>query len=310
MVVFDGIDEVTQIPKRVELVQRIQQFSAAYPACSIIVTTREVGYPRAALDEQVFGHYRLEEFSPAQVGTYAHNWFQLVGRPELLESFLRDSERVTDLRSNPLMLSLLCILFRARSAIPRRRREIYSRCADLLFHRWDAQRQIEQPEELPTYGDRLMQEIARWFFTSTSAQAGLGEQVLVKVISNYLVAAGAPEGDARRRAEDFLEFCSVRAWLLAFIGTGAAGERLFAFTHRTFYEYFAAEALSRQAKHPDTISDTVISCHRRDSTSVLPELLIQAYEDKEDRGGSDVFEGLLLRQWPSRSWSSRAPTVA
>jgi KaiC/GvpD/RAD55 family RecA-like ATPase len=290
-VVVDGLDEVADINKRAELVQRIEGLCQAYPAVSILVTSREVGYDRAPLSRTLFERHRLIEFTTQQVEEYSRRWFELIERPDLIEAFTAESQTVQDLRRNPLLLSLLCILYRARGAIPRKRRDIYTRCADLLFVTWDTHRGISQPEDMPAYGQRIMQEIARWVYKSKAAQAGLEERVITKAIATYLSnVAGISEDEARRRAADFLDFCAGRAWLLGKIGTNEYGERVFGFTHRTFLEYFTAEAISRAADGSQAVAETVAQAYKSDPTSVLPELLIQAYDEKEDGGGRQVFE--------------------
>jgi hypothetical protein len=56
----------------------------------------------------------------------------------------RPGRGVPDLRANPLLLSLMCILYRGEGSLPRNRAEVYEQCANLLFHRWDARRHIHQ----------------------------------------------------------------------------------------------------------------------------------------------------------------------
>lgn len=295
VVVFDGLDEITDKLRRGEMVKRIQGFSSQYPAASILITSREVGYQHAPLNRYLFRHVRLQEFSEGQVREYCEKWFQGNGRPDLVENFLSDSESVRDLRTNPLLLSLLCLLYKERGAIPANRRGIYHQCATLLFHRWDAHRQVTQHEAMPEYGDRLMQEIARWFYNSSNEHLGFEEEKIVKIISNYMeTIIGFQPGKAESSARDFLRFCADRAWLLGDVGTSPSGERLFAFTHRTFFEFFIAEGFARQAASVGDAAQAILDAYRRDSTSVVPELLIQSYDFVRDRGASEVFDLLCL----------------
>lgn len=288
-VIFDGLDEVTDINQRIEMVQRISSFASEFPSVSLLVTSRSIGYERAPLPDTVFVTLTLDEFSVAQSREYVERWFAFIERPELATEFERESETVSDLKENPLLLSLLCILYRERGSIPRRRRDIYAQCADLLFHTWDSHRHIDQPEELHANGDRIMQELARWVYNSQTAQNGLSESVIRKAIGIYLRdTVGVEEGEARRRAGEFLDFCATRAWLLGTTGTGH-GERLFGFTHRTFFEYFAAEAISRTSADPEKIAETLVQAHKRDATSVLPELLLQAIDERLERGAAETF---------------------
>lgn len=294
VVVFDGLDEITDISPRIEMVERIVAFATEYPTVSILVTTRSIGYERAPLPNTIFNTVVLDEYSAAQSREYVARWFRFVGKPDLAADFELDSATVRDLRSNPLLLSLLCILYVARGAIPRRRRDIYAQCADLLFHLWDSHRQIDQPEELHANGDRIMQEIARWVYSSAKAKGGLSERVIAKTIGGYLRdTAGVEDGEARRRASEFLDFCANRAWLLSVVGS-EHGERIFGFTHRTFFEYFAAEAMSRLTRDSASNAQTLIEAYTQDATSVLPELLLQSYDERVDRGAELTFREVCM----------------
>jgi hypothetical protein len=290
VVIFDGLDEITDINLRIETVGRITSFAREYPVTSVLVTSRAIGYERAPLPSATFRTLVLDQYTEDQAREYVARWFTFMDRADLVVEFERESLSVADLKSNPLVLSLLCVLYRERGSIPRRRRDIYAACADLLFHTWDSHRHIDQPEELHANGDRIMQEIARWVYKSQTAQNGLSERVIQKTIGIYLHDhVGVEEGEARRRAGEFLEFCATRAWLLGTTGT-QYGERVFGFTHRTFFEYFTAEAFSRSTSDPQEIARILLEANKRDATSVLPELLLQAFDEKVDRGAGIAFE--------------------
>ncbi|MEE2057781.1 NACHT domain-containing protein [Rhodococcus artemisiae] len=292
--VFDGLDEITERTRRSEMITRIESIASQYPVCSILVTTRLLGYDRAPLPAILFSHLRLDQFDGHQFEEYCERWFGQRGRNDLVESFIRDSESVSDLRYNPLMLSLMCALYREHGSLPTDRRGVYQRCADLLFRRWDDHRQIEQPGAMPQYAERLMQEIARWVYTSASVQDGIEENQLVMVLAHSLVDRdGFDQSDAERDSRSFVEFCAGRAWLLASFGTNHRGQRMFRFTHRTFLEYFAAESFVRRSESQDQICQEIKRVYEEDATSVVPELLIQAYDFRRDGGGTAVFKQLL-----------------
>ncbi|TDU78125.1 NACHT domain-containing protein [Streptomyces sp. KS 21] len=295
LVVFDGIDEIIDISRRTAFVKAIEQFAIRYPLAPILVTARRVGYQKAPLRASEFTLYELDDFNDAQVAEYVQKWFAATERSEAeRDSFLRESQNIHDVCANPLMLSLLCALYRARGYIPRNRREVYKSCADLLFQRWDSMRQIEQPMDHRQYGTRLMQDLAYFFYRSQSAQGGVEEGQLRKVITNFFTDTGSVEQEeGSRRAQAFLDFCADRAWLLTSQGTTDRGERLFGFTHRTFMEYFSAEEIVRRAASMDLLVEEVVKAYERDSSSVLADVIIQCADDKHDRGAEAIVAGLL-----------------
>ncbi|MFF3713303.1 NACHT domain-containing protein [Streptomyces phaeochromogenes] len=293
-VIFDGIDEIVDIVRRRKFVRVIEAFATRYPLIPVLVTARRVGYGKAPFNAE-FSILELDDFSDSQVVEYTRKWFEATERSSAeRDAFLRETENVPDVRTNPLMLSLLCALYRARGYIPRNRREVYKACADLLFQRWDAMRHIEQPVDHRQYGTRLMQELALFFYKSQTAQAGVQEKQLRKIISQFFTAtASVDEMDAANRAQDFLDFCADRAWLLTYQGTDDRDQRLFGFTHRTFMEYFAAEAIVRRSRTIEEIVNEIARAYEADASSVLADVIFQCADDKYDGGAREVVAGLM-----------------
>lgn len=327
-VVVDGLDEIAHSAQRAEMLQRIQALVVQYPVMSILVTARDVGYEQVSLSPNLFTHLRLLEFNESELAQYCHRWFTAVDRPELIESFIAESAAINDLRTNPLILSLLCNLYSGSGYIPTNRRDAYAQCANLLFHTWDANRQIRHNEIMPSYGNRLMAEIARIFYTSSESDNGrLDEQVVRRAVARYLVknVAFAYE-DAEPAARDFINFCAGRAWFLKRSGEDGFGSTLVEFTHRTFFEFFAAESLASKPAIGDTseerslsIAKIIMDLYGRDRSTVLPELLIQAYDARNELGASQVlaylcelnaFTLLLLRLMNGAIFSSESLIIA
>lgn len=293
-IVFDGLDEVLEIASRRRLIERIEAFARRYPLCSIMVTSRDVGYEEAALSAGLFNRYRILPFTDSQVEAYARAWFEAeTNGDSLVRSFVRDVGVVPDLRMNPLMLSLLCTLYKARGHIPRNRRHVYLTCADLLFNRWDSMRQIDQPVDHIEHGQDLMQDIALFFYQSRTAQEGVQERQLQRIIANFLRdTAGVLPASADHRARQFLEFCAGRAWLLGKAGNTASGERLFIFTHQTFMEFFAAEGMVRSSRSTSLVAEEVCASYRANPSAVLPELIVSAAEASRRGAAREIAKAI------------------
>lgn len=295
IVIFDGIDEIPDIANRREFIRLVEGFARRYPLSQVIATSRRVGYVRARFATSLFDVYELNEYDSGQVSEYVQRWFGLSDQPaEDAASFLRESGQIEDVRRNPLMLSLLCTLYRARGYLPTNRRTVYGECASLLFLRWDSMRHVEQPYDHRQYGERLMQELAYFFYKTPSAVAGVDEVVLKKLVANFFVdTTGVEELEAERRAREFVEFCADRAWLLSAKGTSRHGARLFAFTHQTFLEYFAAEAIVRKAQSRSETVAGVREAYTRSPGSLISELMIQAAEYKYENAAEELVRDLL-----------------
>lgn len=274
-VIFDGLDEISNLAIRRRTVERISKFATANPLASIVITSRKVGYSDAPFDSDRFKHYFLDEFTAEEVGEYTSKWFSGT-MAKLRSSFLREVDELDEIIKNPLMLSLLCTLFKTSGTIPRKRWMVYKKCADLLFNRWDSMRQIDfAPEEQIDHGEYLMQDLAYFFYNSPSARGGVSEFQLRDVIAKYLLNnSPALEPRAKKQAEAFLAFCSGRAWLLAKNGNSSTGEPLFEFVHQTFMEFFAAEFIAREDRSSDELAKLIIEEFQSNKGSVLMDLLI------------------------------------
>ncbi len=301
LLIFDGLDEVADSTDRQSLATRIQMLGRLFPLSSVLVTARRVGFLASYFDNRMFAVNELDQYNDAQIREYVGKWFDHVGNYNLGQHFLRESESLEDVRHNPLMLSLLCAVYIEHGWLPRNRRGVYQECASLLFRRWDSMRHIEVPFDHMEYGQRLMRALGYFFYTMPSANKGVEENQLRRILRSFFEDTGSALADeADERAKSFLDYCAERAWLLSRRGVSATGQRLFGFTHRTFQEFFAAEALARRIKDIDALAKTTYKAYVEEPSSVLPELIAQAYDDLEDEEvGALPRRILLLSQNPN-----------
>jgi len=176
IVIFDGLDELLDAAQRSEVTAIVEQFCAEYPLTPVLVTSRIVGYDEARLDDQEFTHFQIGRFTDAQVGDYVRKWFACETLPSAAdesrsaEAFLEESASISDLRASPLVLALMCILYRGEGSLPRDRAEVYGQCANLLFRRWDARRQIHQEMRAGHLVEPVLRHLAWWLFYSRPSQ--------------------------------------------------------------------------------------------------------------------------------------------
>lgn len=304
VVVFDGIDEISDVDRRRATVEAIEAFCLRYPLVRVIVTAREEGYSSARLDPAVFPVFHLPDFTDPQVETYVGRWFRLTSGPHHADPerrvamFLLDSVHVGDLRTNPLMLSLLCMLYEYDGYIPENRPQVYEQCAELLFERWDRVRQLPgafRPKNDHRY---LVQELAFYFFNRVDSQGGETEAKLRDLIGDYLVREVF---DSRGRAattaaQEFLDYCGGRAWLLTRTGVNARGEKLYGFTHRTFMEYFAACFMVRHCNSAKELAGRVRPLIENGQSEVVPQIAIQELDRRMVRAIDDCLRLLVFDQ--------------
>jgi hypothetical protein len=299
VVIFDGLDELLDAGRRADVSGRVEHFCIEYPLVPVLVTSRVVGYDQARLDDREFICYRLGGFGDDEVAEYARKWFRQDSdaQPDDAGIFLADSSSVRDLRSNPLMLSLMCILYRGEGWLPRNRAEVYKQCADLLFQRWDARRRIHQELRAGHLVEPALRNLAWRLFAQDSPMPTISEHALVDATARFLHGRGfEAEDDARAAAGEFVEFCRGRMWVFTDVGSTATGERLYAFTHRTFLEYFAAAQLAFGKDSPEQLAVALIPYIARSDSWVVAELALQIKDRTIDRGAPRIYSALLTQR--------------
>jgi hypothetical protein len=296
VVIFDGLDELLDSGRRADVTRRVQHFCVEYPLAPVLVTSRVVGYDQARLDDRQFTCYRLGGFGDTEVAEYARKWFRQdsAGRLDDAGAFVADSASVRDLRSNPLLLSLMCILYRGAGSLPRNRADVYEQCAELLFRRWDASRRIHRELRAGHLVEPVLRNLAYGLFAQDVPQPTITRRRLIDATARFLHERGfEDEDDARAAAGEFVEFCRGRMWVFTDVGSTATGERLFAFTHRTFLEYFAAARIAFSSDSPEELASALVPYIARGESWMVAELALQIKDRTSDPGAPRIYAALL-----------------
>ncbi|MEV6712472.1 NACHT domain-containing protein [Lentzea sp. NPDC051208] len=294
VVVFDGLDEVGDIQARRSAVAAIEAFAARFPLARIVVTCRQESYPVAKLDSTSFPVYWLPDFDADQVMRYVRTWFALVYAESRVEAFLRDSEHLADLRSNPLMLSLLCMLYQSEGYIPENTADVYRECSELMLVRWDAVSQVPSVIRSVKLAKFLVQELAQHFFFTLDGRGDEGEKTLERLVVAHLSEREEEDSQSyHQKAREFLDYCAERAWVLTQVDTSLDGERRFGFTHRTFMEYYTACYVLRTCDTADEIVRVLLPMLTSGKSFVVPQIALQMYDVNRADGG-DACVRLLL----------------
>ncbi len=248
----------------------------------------------------MFHHLRLADFTSEQVAEYAHAWFSLDDRyvgedlDRTVEAFLAESMAAPELRVNPLMLGLMCVLYRGQSYIPRNRPELYRQCATFLFETWDRHRGISADRPFERLLRPAMRELAYWIYTSPSLEQGVPYEAAVKRTTEFLLSLDyGDQLSAENAARSFIDFCRGRAWVFSDVGANAADHDVFAFTHRTFLEFFAAERILDRHETTTALVEALQPHVYSGDWDVVPELAIQIHEERHLRSADKCLQLLL-----------------
>ncbi len=306
LLVFDGLDEVLSQQRRAVTSKIIEAVADRYPFLKMIVTSRKVGYQEVRLDDKTFTEYCLAPFTIKQTETYATSWFQLIAGDDFqaaaaaTKDLLKQSNGIVDLRSNPLMLALICTIYRGLKSIPRNRIEIYRRCLDLLLHELDASKDLGPELQYLKHYYIALSEIAFNTFASDDLRSGMPEARVREIARISLAREVASDKIALRIADELIDHCRGRAWVFTDIGLGRGRSEVFGFTHECFREYLAAVHLVRSSRSPEEIATRIVNIAGAEQAEVLAQTAVSIAQDNQAGGGSEVVLNLLKASSTSR----------
>ncbi|MDX3384617.1 NACHT domain-containing protein [Streptomyces niveiscabiei] len=238
VLLLDGLDEVLggENAQDAETAYRrvtaeIARLATRFPRALIATTCRRQGW-RGGLPQ--FQVLEALDFEWPQIETFVANWFGTTDRRRAgLVRALSANGRLQTLAANPLLLSLIAIVYERDLELPERRAALYQRCVEVLLREWDAHREITRYSRFTT--DRkqdLLKELARHYH-----QRGLRyfpEDDLLDQIGRFLPTIDLAPADSRA----ILDEISTQYGLLKPQAHGWYG-----FLHLTLQEHFTAAAL-------------------------------------------------------------------
>ncbi|MBD1921274.1 HEAT repeat domain-containing protein [Microcoleus sp. FACHB-831] len=264
LILLDGLDEVADLGKCYKIVERIQNFLRQYSQNRAIITSRPAGYRRGFFRTEEFPHYNLQLFDEAKIELFIKNWYEsrckepeeAQRRGENLKKAIAEQDRIKLLARNPLLLTIISLIHRYEAHLPRQRHKLYDKAVKTLLTNWDKGKDIDDgwPLEYLKRDDieRLMQQLAYWIHAQGSSNNKDGgtlidSEKLIAQLSEYIAKKKRIERyQAKEEAKRFLKHIRERAGLL-----NEQGQDCYAFVHKTFQEYLAAEDIRYRQEDED-----------------------------------------------------------
>ncbi|MEH1843618.1 MAG: HEAT repeat domain-containing protein [Nostoc sp.] len=234
---LDGVDEMYGGEASHQPLEEISRQLTGWLRSSRVVLTCRLNVWQADVNAlETFETYRLLDFDyPQQVHQFIDNWFgNLSKKGERLKAELDSAERVRlqDLVQTPLRLALLCGIWQGEEEkLPETKAGLYHQCVQ-QFYRWKQNRfRISTKEQREL--NKALGRLALRDINEGSSRFRLRESFISEEL-----------GDVDDEASLFY-----KAWQLGWLNhVGIASEspskeKVYAFYHATFEEYFAALAV-------------------------------------------------------------------
>ena len=297
IIVFDGLDEIADPAQVTDTAAILALFARGFPLSTMVITTRETVAHQNPLSAEAFKKYLLEELSDSDIAQYSRQWFGVdasvpaARRDELASNFLAQSSSLPDLRRNPLLLSLLCSLYDRAGYLPRNLVESCEMSADLLFRRWDSMRGID-PGPRPSTVLPALAFLANHILEHSDQGMTLPGRQIIQILAEYFESRFGDRDAAEGMARDFLDFCADHPWIFADIGMEGI-DSVYAFTHLTFLEYFAALHLVRIYYSPERLAEHLVPRVSSGEWPMVGRFAVQLLDKNFEHGARGIALAML-----------------
>ena len=250
IILIDGVDELSHT-QRDNVYIWLKDLVETYKNCTFIVTSRPHAIEDGWMSHEVFNELTLQEMSLSDIHSFIDHWHNAVKQELLTDETKRELDPLAEslklqikqirtlrnLATNPLLCAMLCALNRdRRKQLPVNRIEIYQSCCSLLLERREKESQIDLTDyPALNYHQklRLLADLAYWMNREnlTEVEVGIVDARFGQKLTNMPnLALEATKKSARHLLVE-------RSGIIREPVTGQID-----FAHRTFQEFFAAQA--------------------------------------------------------------------
>lgn len=241
LILLDGLDEVR--PEKIYTIkQEVSKFTELYFNNHIIITCRIAAINHSRSISQNFVNVEIADFGGQQISSFVRNWFKSndIKKAGLFINKIKNNDRILELTTNPLLLTLLCLVFDEKADFPTSRSQLYEEGTELLLAKWDSDRDIQRNCIYQDFSivdkEGFLSYLA--FNTFKNNQNFFNAKVATKIINNYLNKTAYIDLKYpifKEQCKSILESVELQHGLLIERARG-----IYSFSHLTFHEYFTA----------------------------------------------------------------------
>lgn len=237
ILLLDGLDEVaTADGVRDQVVKTIVEIERKYPQTKILLTCRTSANDHSFSQ---FKYVEIADFHAEQQEHFVKRWFsnEPAKASSFLEQFSDDTSRtLRELGRKPLLLAFLCITYEQTLDFPRTKSALHAEAIDVLLNKWDASRSIKRDQYGLTGAQRKRQFLAQLAIRTFELDKYAISTVLIEaVLQRFLLKVPGAEQYQEVDAGSLARSLEAAHGIIVERAVG-----LFAFSHLSIHEYFAA----------------------------------------------------------------------
>ena len=254
LILFDGLDEVPTANVD-NVIRKIGDFVDRYSQNRFIASCRIAAYTGGFTR---FTEVEMANFDDSQVKAYINNWFESTSDPyrRQLDAEMETAEQcwkelnetehqsTKELARNPLLLTLLCMVYDNTQNFPRNRASLYEDALNIFLREWAAEKRIRRDSSVSQYLDisdekRMLSEIAAKYFEVNRVL--FNENELINQIQAF--GKGSANIPPTFNPSKILKTITVEQGLFV-----ERINRFYSFSHLTFQEYLTANYIAGDAR--------------------------------------------------------------
>ncbi len=254
--ILDGLDEIVDHAARQRIAGWITQALHDRENDRFLVTCRFAGYNRAGISlGPGFREFHVQALNETDQQRFIYDWFTLVyerlgknsqaadkaGRLlQKLNLSEYQTQKMRQLTGNPMLLTVLCLVFHDNEDLPKQRSEVYAHCVKVLLEHWRKELYAagagsvpRQPLDAETV-EEVLQQLAWWLHSEDQRTSASLDQLAAQ--TEQVLGGLQPGVRQNLTSLQFLDRVREETGILA----GEANGEL-SFLHLTFQEYLASK---------------------------------------------------------------------